>query len=70
IYPYEELAKYYEHKLNNYSKARTIVEEALLNLEGKYINPENKKKWQQNFRYRLARIKRKEETARIHNKSS
>jgi len=28
-YPYEELAKYYEHHLKDYQKAETIVEEAL-----------------------------------------
>ena len=28
-YPYEELAKYYEHRLKNYQKAEMIVEEAI-----------------------------------------
>ncbi len=70
IYPYEELAKYYEHYLKDYSKAYTVVEEALLSLERKYVNLENKKKWQRKFRYRLARIKRKQEKAEIRNKLS
>lgn len=62
-YPYEELAKYYEHQLKDYSKAFLMVEEALLQLEREHINPENKNQWQKALQYRLDRIKRKQETA-------
>ncbi len=60
-YPYEELAKYYEHQLKDYSKALIMVEEALSRLERENIAPESKNKWQQAFHYRLERIKRKQE---------
>ena len=33
LYPYEELAKYYEHKLKDYNRAGDIVEEALSKLK-------------------------------------
>ena len=51
-YPYEELAKYYEHYLKDYQKAETIVEEAL-NIEENIFLREK-------LQYRLDRIKRKE----------
>lgn len=51
-YPYEELAKYYEHYLKDYQKAETIVEEAL-NI-GKNIFLREK------LQYRLNRIKGKQ----------
>lgn len=51
-YPYEELAKYYEHHLKNYQKAETIVEGAL-NIE-ENIFPREK------LQYRLNRIKGKQ----------
>jgi len=49
-YPYEELAKYYEHHLKDYQKAETIVEEAL-NIEENIFLREK-------LQYRLKRIKR------------
>jgi len=51
-YPYEELAKYYEHYLKDYQKAKIVVEEAL-NIEENIFQREK-------LQYRLDRIKRKE----------
>jgi len=51
-YPYEELAKYYEHYLKDYQKAEKVVEEAL-NIE-EYIFLREK------LQYRLNRIKGKQ----------
>jgi uncharacterized protein YprB with RNaseH-like and TPR domain len=50
-YPYEELAKYYEHYLKDYQKAEAIVEEAL-NIEENIFTGEK-------LKYRLNRIKGK-----------
>jgi len=50
-YPYEELAKYYEHYLKDYQKAETIVEEALNIEENIFIR--------EKLQYRLNRIKGK-----------
>jgi len=50
-YPYEELAKYYEHHLKDYQKAEIIVEEAL-NIEENIFLREK-------LQYRLNRIKGK-----------
>ena len=61
-YPYEELAKYYEHQLKDYSKAQIIVEEALTKLDKKYVSLENKEKFRKMLRYRLERIIRKQES--------
>ena len=49
-YPYEELAKYYEHHLKDYQKAETIVEEALNIEENVFLR--------EKLQYRLNRIKR------------
>jgi len=51
-YPYEELAKYYEHYLKDYQKAKIAVEEAL-NIEENIFLREK-------LQYRLDRIERKE----------
>jgi len=51
-YPYEELAKYYEHYLKDYQKAETVVEEALNSEENIFLR--------EKLQYRLDRIKRKE----------
>jgi len=59
LYPYEELAKYFEHQLKDYSKAIKIVEDALTRLKKDNYNPENKRKWIQELNHRLERIKRK-----------
>jgi len=64
-YPYEELAKYYEHQLKDYSKARIIVEEALTQLNRKYVSLENKEKFRKMLQYRLKRIIRKKESATV-----
>jgi len=50
-FPYEELAKYYEHYLKDYQKAETIVEEAL-NIEENIFLREK-------LQYRLNRIKKR-----------
>ena len=50
-YPYEELAKYYEHHLKDYQKAETVVKEAL-NIEENIFLREK-------LQYRLNRIKSK-----------
>jgi tetratricopeptide (TPR) repeat protein len=51
-YPYEELAKYYEHHLKDYRKAETVVKEAL-NIEENIFLREK-------LQYRLNRIKGKQ----------
>jgi len=51
-YPYEELAKYYEHQLRDYKKARNVVEEALNLIENPFLK--------EKLEYRLNRIKNKE----------
>jgi len=51
-YPYEELAKYYEHYLKDYQKAKIVVEKAL-NIEENIFLREK-------LQYRLDRIERKE----------
>ncbi|TET03739.1 MAG: hypothetical protein E3J83_07280 [Candidatus Atribacteria bacterium] len=51
-YPYEELAKYYEHCLKDYQKAETVVKEAL-NIEENIFQREK-------LQYRLNRIKGKQ----------
>jgi len=48
-YPYEELAKYYEHHLKDYQNAETIVEEALNIVQNIFIR--------EKLQYRLNRIK-------------
>jgi len=50
-YPYEELAKYYEHHLRDYQKAEAVVEEAL-NIEENIFLREK-------LQYRLNRIKKR-----------
>jgi len=64
FYPYEELAKYYEHILKDYWQAERIVEEALFRLGQESIKEENKKQWQQALHHRLKRIKRKQKIIR------
>lgn len=51
-YPYEELAKYYEHHLKDYQKAETIIEEALNIVENIFTR--------EKLQYRLNRIKGKQ----------
>lgn len=62
LFPYEELAKYYEHRLKDYSRAMNIIEDALIHLKQENLDSENKDKWIQELNYRLERIKRKSET--------
>jgi len=51
-YPYEELAKYYEHRLKDYQKAGAIVEEALEIEKNIFLR--------EKLQYRLDRIKGKQ----------
>lgn len=51
-FPYEELAKYYEHRLKDYSKAEQIVTEALEQTNNIY--------YLKQLQYRLTRIKNKQ----------
>ncbi|MGB6371070.1 MAG: ribonuclease H-like domain-containing protein [Atribacterota bacterium] len=51
-YPYEELAKYYEHYLKDYQKAETVIEEALNTEENIFLR--------EKLQYRLNRIKGKQ----------
>ncbi len=51
-YPYEELAKYYEHHLRDYQKAEVVVEEALNMVENIFLR--------EKLQYRLNRIKGKQ----------
>ena len=51
-YPYEELAKYYEHHLRDYQKARKVAEEALNIVENIFLR--------EKLEYRLNRIKCKQ----------
>ena len=50
-YPYEELAKYYEHHLKDYQKAEMIIEEAINIVKNIFIR--------EKLQYRLNRIKGK-----------
>lgn len=59
FYPYEELAKYYEHRLKDYSKALDTVKEALSRVKNENIDLESRDIWQQGLAYRLKRIKKK-----------
>jgi len=58
-YPYEELAKYYEHYLKDYQKAKIAVEEAL-NIEENIFLREK-------LQYRLNRIKKRGQATFLHN---
>jgi len=62
LYPYEELAKYYEHKLKDYHQAGSIIEEALSRLKKENnISWNVKTEWQNSLSKRWNRIKRKQE---------
>jgi tetratricopeptide (TPR) repeat protein len=62
LYPYEELAKYYEHRMRNYRKAIDIVDRALSTIEtirelrGLTTYDED----EADLRYRLNRLRHKE----------
>ena len=53
-YPYEELAKYYEHHLKDFKKAEAVVKEALNMVDNIFLKDK--------LEYRLNRIKRKEKS--------
>lgn len=59
LYPYEELAKYYEHKQKDYYQASMIVKEALQRLVRENISANIKEQWLENLSRRLERIIRK-----------
>ena len=66
LYPYEELAKYYEHRLKDYTKAGNIVEEALSRLKKESnISWNIKTQWQNSLSKRWDRIKRKQELLKL-----
>lgn len=60
LYPFEELAKYYEHRRKDYLKAQSIVEEALSKLSKVYMSTKTKEEWRDSLNYRLERIKKKQ----------
>jgi uncharacterized protein YprB with RNaseH-like and TPR domain len=65
LYPYEELAKYYEHKLKDYTRAGSIIEEALSRLKKENnISWNVKTEWQNSLSKRRDRIKRKQELSK------
>jgi len=61
IYPYEELAKYYEHRMGDFKKAAEVVERALDRIRMREaLRPEmGAKEDMNNLTYRLSRLKRK-----------
>ncbi|MBN2244456.1 MAG: ribonuclease H-like domain-containing protein, partial [Candidatus Aminicenantes bacterium] len=61
FYPYEELAKYYEHRLKDYSKAREIVENAMNRLQKGQFGLGIKNHLIQILMDRLNRIHRKQD---------
>ena len=64
LYPYEELAKYYEHQKKDYVRAENIIEEALQRLNRENISWSIKDEWRKALHYRLVRIKKKQETGK------
>jgi len=61
-YPYEELAKYYEHHLKDYQKAESVVREALSIEENIFLR--------EKLQYRLNRIKKRGQATFLHNNKS
>jgi hypothetical protein len=53
------LAKYYEHQLKDYLRAKLVVEEAIEQLNKAVINVDLKNKRHHQLQYRLKRIHRK-----------
>lgn len=69
LYPYEELAKYYEHKLKDYTRAGSIIEEALSRLKKENnISWNVKTEWQNSLSKRWNRIKKKQELSKSRDK--
>ncbi len=70
LHPYEELAKYYEHKLKDFYQAVSIVEEALSRLKKENnISWNVKTQWQNSLTKRLDRIKRKQQLLKAKNEN-
>ncbi len=60
LYPYEELAKYYEHQLREYEPAIRLVQEAIRRIEARDLQPRRpRQRALAELRHRLARLERK-----------
>ncbi len=59
LYAFEELAKYYEHRIKNLAEARKWTQQALVLLEKKHIPIIKHKYWQDSFKHRLERLERR-----------
>ncbi|RME45738.1 MAG: hypothetical protein D6791_10020, partial [Chloroflexi bacterium] len=60
LYPYEELAKYYEHQLREYEPAIRLVREAIRRIEARDLQPRRpRQRALAELRHRLARLERK-----------
>ncbi len=59
LFPYRELAKYYEHREKNYKKAKTYSKNGLLYLKHNRPLIENSKEEKDKLEYRLNRLERK-----------
>ena len=60
LYPYEELAKYYEHRQREYEPAIQLVREAIRRIEARDLQPHGSRvKSLAELRHRLARLERK-----------
>lgn len=61
LYPYEELAKYYEHQEQEYEPAIQVVREALQRIEERELQPRRPRlRALSELRHRLARLERKQ----------
>lgn len=62
LYPYEELAKYYEHQQRDYAPAIRLVQEAVDRIETRDLQPRRPRhRALSELRHRLGRLKRKQE---------
>lgn len=60
LYPYEELAKYYEHQQREYEPAIRLVREAIRRVEARDVQPHgSRERSLAELRHRLARLERK-----------
>lgn len=61
LYPYEELAKYYEHRRREYGRAIWLVQEAIERIEARELRPRRpRQRALAELRYRLERLERKQ----------
>ena len=59
LYAFEELAKYYEHKVEDYQTAKAWTDQALLRLSHPIVTSKEKMEWLPELEHRLERLKRK-----------